>query len=236
MTNKPREFLYDMTNMTACATTIALNLLITSGEDREMASEDAKNLRKMAHGVKVCFLLWVTRRFVEYLVMRFPELKSKQQEIFQSLSASPSANGYAIEYKDKEGKVSFIAEIRSESPYLNEGRAFDDEQKTKITDDLRGLRKGKPKSKLGLKDGNSLKGYHRFFGMFDGNKEETKKAMKRLCKTITGDADYGRIEFLDKKAQLKDLDKNTIYIVLFDNVRLDNKPTCKSGKAAPADI
>jgi len=189
-----------------------LDKMETAGED--LSAEIFEEMKNVATKFNVWLALYATRLLIGHLVKQFStEFRPKQQDISKGMAASPFANGFDIEYKDSDKKISFVAEVKSNIP-INKGDAFGGKQKENIKKDLHYLRNGKSTSYHRLKDAKSLEDYYKFFGIFCDEKGHVEKAMNSLYKTIKDNADIKPIEFLEEKSKLKDLDRNTIYIVL----------------------
>ena len=152
------------------------------------------------------------KRLVKLLQTKFEQ---SQDDILKDVLATPpNANGYDIEYKDKQ--IAFVAEIKCNLP-INNGDTFGANQIKGIRKDLECLRSGKSKSRLGLKGETALDGYYRFLGVYNDKEGRARKAMESLCKTIKDK--YGSVEFLKKEHTMKDLNKSkkTIWIVMLGN-------------------
>jgi hypothetical protein len=151
--------------------------------------------------------LKTTELFLEQLAKQF-KIGSKETEKIRRaiLSKSASANGFDVEWS---GEFTFVAEIKCNVP-INDGDEYGAAQKRGIMEDLKKLRHGNDKSRKKGMDAKALKKYNKFLGVYCPN-EKSREAMRKFHKSL---GNQSGTEILDASAKMKNIDTDTIYIVM----------------------
>ena len=122
------------------------------------------------------------------------------------LSKSASENGFDVEWS---GEITFVAEVKCNIP-INEGNEYGSAQKQGIKNDLKKLRHGNDKSKKKGMNAKALEKYYKFLGVFCPD-DKSREAVRKFHKSP---GNQSGTEILSSSAQMKDIDTDTVYIVL----------------------